>query len=143
MPPSSSLLLKLSHFCLALQLILVGILGLSLAVYFCLIWQLCFACFGSVFLPDLAVYFFAWFGSVFLALSSMSASPRSLPVLAPSVGLILCFIFLVYICFIECLLFCCIFYCFLQHYRAQPVRLPFVVVSHYMSFLRCSAVRAA
>ena len=40
----------------------------------------------------------------------MSASPRSLPVLAPSVGLILCLILLVYICFIECLLFCCIFY---------------------------------
>ena len=73
----------------------------------------------------------------------MSASPRSLPVLAPSVGLILCFILLVYICFIECLLFCCIFYFFLQHYWAQPVRLPFVVVSHYMSFLRCSTVRAA
>ena len=39
-----------AHFCRCF-------LGLSLAVYFCLIWQLCFACFGSVFLPDLAVYF--------------------------------------------------------------------------------------
>ena len=29
----------------------------ALAVYFFLIWQRCFACFGSVFLPDLAVYF--------------------------------------------------------------------------------------
>ena len=29
-------------------------------MYFCLIWQLCFACFGSVFLPDLAAS--SWLG---------------------------------------------------------------------------------
>ena len=74
----------------------------------------------------------------------MSASPRSLPVFGAVCWPYFMFYFiglhLFYRMFAILVVFFTVFY---SIYWAQPVRLPFVVVSHYMSFLLCSIFHSA